>query len=245
MSDLQRVIRPDDFDLIVQLPGIAAVARDAELRLIWCTKSHLLDSEQSLADYLGTTLDDTLPPIAAQERNVIHRRVIETGEVSSFYQFSADSRVLCTIFPLDEAAFGHRGTLALVREMHSHLRIGMGDSKIPVMSVPNLHQLDSLSLRELEVLHLVATGISTQRIADLLCRACKTVEHHINSIHSKIGTHSRGELVRYTTERGIQSFTVEEWGLIVDGARRVRKEVVPVHFAIETKGEGHTESDLS
>ncbi len=227
MNTLTRSIRPDDFDLIVQLPGVAAVARDADLRMIWCTQSHLLNPEDAVAEYLGTTLDDILPPVAAQERNKVHRQVIETGKPLNFYQFSADSRVLCTILPLNEAAFGHRGTLSLVREKQSRIRIGKERLEIPVMSIPNLHQLDSLSSRELEVLHYVSTGISTQKIADLMCRATKTVEHHINSIHSKLETHSRGELVRYTTERGIHAFSVEEWATIVDGARRVRKETTP------------------
>lgn len=224
MLNMTRGIHPNDLEMIEQIPGVAAVVRDGELRLMWCTRSHLLKPGEVPKDYVGTTLDDILPPSAARERNEILRRVVSTGKASSFYQFSADTRVLCTIFPLDEQTFGYKGTLSLVRDMPNHLRIGGTRMDIPVMRIPNLHEMGILSLRELEVLYFVACGKSTQEIAEELSRATKTVEHHINSIHGKMGTRSRGQLVRLASERGIQSFSKEEWLSIVDGARLVRKE---------------------
>ncbi len=222
------MIRPDDFEVFAQVPGIACVARDEELRLFWCSPSfyRIAGKVEHANQMIGTTLSDVLPPSAAQERGKVQRRVIETGEVTSHYQFSADSRVMCTIFPLDEAAFGHRGIFAVMKDSPVDERLGL-DRELPVLSTPNLYELNALSPRELEVLHHVAVGLATQEIAEKLFRAHKTVEHHINSIHSKLGTHSRAQLVRWTTERGIQSFSTEEWMSILEGADGLRKEVVP------------------
>lgn len=218
-----RRIRPDDFEIFEQIPGIAAVARDEDLRLFWCTESfyNVAGKVDSVEDMMGTTLEDVLPANAAQERTIIQREVMESGVTKSHYQLSADARVLCTIFPLDEEAFGHRGIFAVVKDAPVNTRL-CECHDIEVLSTPNLLQLGILSPRELEILHYVATGMSTHEIADLVCRADKTVEHHVNSIHGKLGTHSRAQLVRFASERGIQSFSAMEWTSIVRGARSVK-----------------------
>ena len=139
------------------------------------------------------------------------------------YQFIADSRVITTIFPLDEQAFGHKGVLTVIKDAPVNARLDI-DNELPVLSTPSLAQLNALSPRELEVLHYVARSMSTIEIAKLLTRSPKTIENHINSIHTKLGTHSRSQLVRYACERGIQSFSLEEWIKIVNGAKVVIRE---------------------
>ncbi|MEZ6165625.1 MAG: LuxR C-terminal-related transcriptional regulator [Phycisphaerales bacterium] len=220
-----RPIRPDDLEIIEQIPGIVGVARDQDLRLFWCTRSffRVLDVVEQRDELMGTTLDDILTPSASAERARIQREVIKTQRTVSHFQFSADSRVLVTIFPLDREAFGHDGILAVIKDAPVDARL-CAESEIPVLSSPNLYELNALSSRELEVLHHIAKSLSTNEIADLLKRSSKTIEKQINSIHTKLNTHSRAELVRYATERGIQSFTDEEWTAIVEGARKVRQE---------------------
>lgn len=225
MNTKPRPIRPDDLEIIEQIPGIVAVARDADLRLFWCSKAFFRVSKEveERSDFMGTTLSDVLTESAANEREAVHRRVIETQTAISHYQFSADTRVLVTIFPLDREAFGHDGVLAVIKDAPVDARLCM-EHEIPVLSSPNLYELNALSSRELEVLHHIAKGMSTNEIATTLSRSSKTVEKQVNSIHTKLSTHSRAELVRYASERGIQSFSDEEWSAIVEGARQVRKE---------------------
>jgi DNA-binding CsgD family transcriptional regulator len=212
-------------EIINQIPGIIAVARDADLRLFWCTCGfyRILDHTRDTDELEGSTLRDILTPTAAEEREELHRRVIETGKVVSHYQFSADSRVMCTIFPLDEQAFGHKGVLTILKDGPVDARLDT-DTDIPTLSSPSLAQLNALSSRELEILHHIAKGLSTNDIASNLNRSSKTVEKQVNSIHTKLGTHSRAELVRYATERGIQSFSDEDWSAIVEGAKVMRRE---------------------
>lgn len=220
-----RPIRPDDIEIIEQIPGIVGVARDQDLRLFWCTRSffRIADTIEQHEDFMGSTLRDILTPSAAKEREDIDREVIRTQTAVSHYQFSGDSRVLVTIFPLDREAFGHDGILAVMKDAPIDARLCAG-TEIPVLSSPYLYELNALSSRELEVLHHIAKSLSTNEIADLLKRSSKTIEKQINSIHTKLNTHSRAELVRYATERGIQSFSDEEWTAIVEGARKVRQE---------------------
>jgi len=183
---------------------------------------------------MGTTVEEVIPGVAAQERIKINKRVMETGQNESHYQLSADRRIFCSIFPLDEEAFGHKGVFVVLKESPFKLE-PIDHVGIPVISTPNLDQLSTLSGRELEVLHYVASGMTTHEIAERVCRADKTIEHHVNSIHGKLGTHSRAQLVRFASERGIQSFTAQEWASIVEGARAVRKNKPAAKSETEAK----------
>ena len=219
-----RLIRPDDFEIIEQIPGIVAVARDECMKMFWCTTGffRIVKSVESVDDMMGKTLHEVLSKPAADEREKIHRKVIETQRTISHYQFSADSRVVCTIFPLDEDAFGHRGILAIVKDAPVDVRLEI-NQEIKVLSTPNLADLNALTSRELEVLHYVAKSMSTSEIADHISRSPKTIDNHINSIHAKLRTHSRSQLVRYACERGIQSFSDDEWKSIISGSKAVNK----------------------
>ena len=70
--------------------------------------------------------------------------------------------------------------------------------------------LKDLSPREMEVLSWMAKGYRNDTIADVLCLDPKTVERHINSIYSKLGT---GESSRHPRVHAILSY-LTAFGLI-------------------------------
>src|SRR5947209_16394908 len=63
--------------------------------------------------------------------------------------------------------------------------------------VPALDLPDELTPREVEVLKLIAAGLSNQEIADKLVLSNATVKTHINRIFSKTGARDRAQPVRY------------------------------------------------
>ena len=63
--------------------------------------------------------------------------------------------------------------------------------------------LDPLSVRELEVLHLVAIGDSNYEIAEQLVVAVSTVKRHVSNIFSKLGVTNRTQAVARAREFGI------------------------------------------
>ena len=61
----------------------------------------------------------------------------------------------------------------------------------------------SLTRRELEVLHLLASGSSNKEIAMQLGMAPKTTMHHTSRIYRKLGVRRRGEAVAWARRVGI------------------------------------------
>jgi len=62
-------------------------------------------------------------------------------------------------------------------------------------SLPASYLVDPISERELEVLQLVAAGLSNDEIAKKLYLATSTVKRHINNIYAKLDVHSRTQAV--------------------------------------------------
>jgi DNA-binding CsgD family transcriptional regulator len=59
-----------------------------------------------------------------------------------------------------------------------------------------------LTSRQLEVLGLIANGLTNTEIADELYVSKKTVEHHISAVYSKLGVKSRSQAMRAAVDMG-------------------------------------------
>jgi len=60
-----------------------------------------------------------------------------------------------------------------------------------------------LTSREVEVLKLVAGGMTSAQIADELFLSPRTVETHLTSIYRKLGVTSRAAATRFALEHGL------------------------------------------
>ena len=63
--------------------------------------------------------------------------------------------------------------------------------------------VEGLSQRELEVLRLLDTHLSSTEIAEHLCISANTVRFHIKNIYGKLGVHSRSDAVQRAGELGL------------------------------------------
>jgi DNA-binding NarL/FixJ family response regulator len=68
---------------------------------------------------------------------------------------------------------------------------------------PEVVPPDDLTPRELEVLKLIATGLSNREIADTLVLSSATVKTHVNRIFYKTGARDRAQAVRYAYQHGL------------------------------------------
>ena len=63
-----------------------------------------------------------------------------------------------------------------------------------------------LSLREVEVLRLLALGKSNREIGDELVITEGTVRRHVSNVYQKIGASNRSEATSYAPREGLVSF---------------------------------------
>ncbi|HST67392.1 MAG TPA: response regulator transcription factor [Mycobacteriales bacterium] len=62
-----------------------------------------------------------------------------------------------------------------------------------------------LTEREVEVLRLVAKGMSARQVADRLVLSHRTVQNHVQNTLRKLQLHNRVELTRYAIEQGLDT----------------------------------------
>jgi DNA-binding NarL/FixJ family response regulator len=62
---------------------------------------------------------------------------------------------------------------------------------------------DLLSIREKEILQLLASGSTNRQVAELIHVSLATVETHRTNIFQKLGIHSLPELILYAVRKGL------------------------------------------
>jgi DNA-binding CsgD family transcriptional regulator len=80
---------------------------------------------------------------------------------------------------------------------------GRPDFSMTPDEFPSDPALDALTPRERQVLLLLAHGMSTDEMADMLNISPATTRNHIQSIMGKLGVHSRLEAVAHAYQQGL------------------------------------------
>lgn len=102
---------------------------------------------------------------------------------------------LATAEELGMATLARRGA-ALAEQLRS--------AAAPQTAAPERPALpDGLSEREVQVLRLIAAGLSNREIADNLVLSVRTVETHLNRAYAKIGARGRGDAIAYVFRNGL------------------------------------------
>jgi DNA-binding NarL/FixJ family response regulator len=86
------------------------------------------------------------------------------------------------------------------RYLHSSVTAAVIDDSLRSSTTPGA---SSLTVREREILRLLASGMSAPRISRQLGISAHTVHRHVANISSKLGTHGVVPLVRYAIEQGL------------------------------------------
>jgi DNA-binding CsgD family transcriptional regulator len=79
----------------------------------------------------------------------------------------------------------------------------MGSKGLTMSSVDTTDPLDiSLSAREIEIIQLVAEGLTNQEIADRLTISKRTVDNHVSNVFTKTGSKNRVALLNWAMDNG-------------------------------------------
>jgi DNA-binding NarL/FixJ family response regulator len=108
---------------------------------------------------------------------------------------------------LDAGARGYLLKDMLLTDVLSAIRaVQRGERVIPLGVAARLAQhpeRSHLTQRELEVLHLIARGLSNKQAADAIGRTEETVKLHLKNIYAKMGVADRTEAVTVALMRGL------------------------------------------
>jgi predicted ATPase/DNA-binding CsgD family transcriptional regulator len=121
------------------------------------------------------------------------------------------------ITPMARSTTGYDGYLATARSRLDEAAFSAAWSEGRAMSAEEAidYALDTeeptsppsdaslLSVRELEVLRLVAEGLTDSQVAERLYLSPRTVGHHLSSIYRKLGVPSRAAAAKAALERGL------------------------------------------
>lgn len=205
--DLVDAALPTVWTSLIDDSGADIAVSTGEGRLIWVrTPLSWWVSRIAAEDLAGKSLYDVFPKEIAEERIELTRRVVTSGKPVVIMGVWRGVRTRTTIRPLPVKS-GHeplvlivcRGPVPADRAQAEHRD---GADLVQVKFV-DPGQLGKLTPRELEILAMIAQGMTTAAIAKKLFRSRKTVEAHRLSMGAKLGVRNRVELARIALESGL------------------------------------------
>jgi DNA-binding NarL/FixJ family response regulator len=205
IADDQRVVRDGLIMLVGLIDDVAIVGTAADGR------EAVTVARETRPDVL--LMDLRMPELEGTEATRLIRRELPETQVLVLTTYADDA----SLFPALQA--GARGYLtkdASAEEIEHAIRaVAAGRTHLDpavqqrlvaavVGSQPAAAEPpDQLTAREVEVLKLIATGLSNGEIAAALVLSAATVKSHVNHIFQKTGARDRAQAVRYAYEHGI------------------------------------------
>jgi DNA-binding NarL/FixJ family response regulator len=218
LVDDHRILREGLRALLSEQAGLVVVgdASDGEEALALVAESHpdvvVMDMVMPRMSGLeATTLIRRLHPdvrvliLSMYDDDEYVQRVIQAGASGYVLKGVAAGDLVRAIHEVHHGSSFLQPTIA-AKLIEDYVRRVRGDQP-PVPTAPRREvprdDDESLTLREREILVLIASGNTNQRIADLLDLSRKTVESHRTNIMRKLEAHDVTELVRYAIRTGL------------------------------------------
>jgi ATP/maltotriose-dependent transcriptional regulator MalT len=175
--DRAREVMPELEEMMRAVPTrpLRASAQLA-LGLIAAAEDRPEDARMHLEDAVDLFDACGAPFEAGRARLDLARVLIELGRADDAVETGA----------VAEAAFGRLGAAREETRARDLIRRASGTARVSL--VPQAH---GLTAREVEVLRLLASGLSNQEIADRLVLSIRTVQRHVENIYAKTGARGR------------------------------------------------------
>jgi DNA-binding NarL/FixJ family response regulator len=151
-----------------------------------------------------TLMDLRMPEMSGIDAIVAIRHEFPSARVIVLTTYQGDVQALRA---LKAGAVAYLLKSMLRKELLETIRhVHAGGKRIPpdiASEIAEHATFDELSLREIEVLRLVAGGNANKRVASMLFISEETVKAHMKSVLSKLGANDRTHAVTIALKRGI------------------------------------------
>jgi DNA-binding NarL/FixJ family response regulator len=173
--------------------------------IITRTLSKLLELDEGI-EVLGEAPSIGTAPISELRPDVVildeDGQSVETAQARAYIKEVSPQSSLCILEALRDLTVSE--VLETVRQLAPpHPAQQQADRHLRVVATPEERDaLASLSERELQVVRLVAEGLSNKEISSRLTLSDKTVKNHISHILAKMGLTARTQVAVYAIRAG-------------------------------------------
>jgi len=198
-SAVRQAITAPDIEVVAE----AATAEEA-LNVALEVRPDVLIVDIDLPGMDGVQLVRELAPRLPQTRIVMLTVSSADRDLDLAVRYGASGYLTKDLSPeslLRAVRSAHRGELAMNRGMAAGLVRRLVDGRGRGAAASGDPVLATLSARELEVLHLLADGLTDREIADALTVSPRTVEAHVSAILHKLRVRNRVEAARRYREQ--------------------------------------------
>lgn len=141
-----------------------------------------------IADILAASSETRVVVLTVHDDVAYLRRAFDTGATGYLLKEAADVELVQAVH---QVMSGHQ-------YVHPSMGAALlaGETKSARLGGPG----GELSDREIDVLRLIALGLTNPQVADELFVSVRTIETHRTHVYQKLGVHDRAELVRLARE---------------------------------------------
>lgn len=195
-----RVVVVDDHEMVVEAL-IRTLASEPDVEVVGraATASRALDVTRERAPDV-VVVGSTLPDASGAELTGSVRHALPGTAVVALGR-SDDAVERADALAAGASVFVWKGQR--VEALLDAIRLAATGALPPAAAPPGPRVGADLTVREREVLGLLAEGLSTEEIVDHLVLSPHTVRNHIRSVLAKLGAHSRLEAVAVAARAGL------------------------------------------
>jgi ATP/maltotriose-dependent transcriptional regulator MalT len=181
--------------------ALLALVAIAQGQVRWAAQ--LLGASEALADAIGlgarpTETASTANPIGKHTLATIRARLGEAAFAAAW----AEGRAMTPEQALAAHPVPNDEEPTLANDLQAVKQVAGAPSTARPLP-DSATDLAGLTARELEVLRLVATGLTDAQVAEQLVVSRRTVNFHLSSIYSKLGVNSRTAAARYALDHNL------------------------------------------
>jgi DNA-binding NarL/FixJ family response regulator len=212
LADDHPVVRSGIRTLLEKAPDISVVGEASDgyetLRLVDNLKPHVLLLDMELPGLKGIEVAQQLKASGATVRILALSAyddeqyifgLFSTGAVGYMTKDEALSTITDAVRGVAGGEVGWLSRRVTAKVMQRKI----------VQAQPAADTLTLLSVRERQVLQLVASGMPNEQIRATLCISDGTVKNHITNIYGKLGVRTRAEAVAWAWRHGLADGTAE------------------------------------